>query len=514
MVYSTIGLLPILILAAASFVGLFDDFDAYSEILIPNARRAKLLLNSFVLSGLVSLICVIFGWGGAVFLWRLPQRISTFLAWLLMPLLALPSHVYAMTWLSISSFLKELLGLDSLSFVQGWWAATWIEVAAFSPLALGIVWLGLRNIDPELIEASRMLKTDMATLIHVVLPLSAPVVVTGGGIIFLFSLLEFSVPSLFQINVYSLELFAEFSATNNPERVFILSLPLIMIAIAIIIFLLTPIRNLTLRFTHQSIPWKVPINLPRWAEYLGWGIGIILILQFVLPSVVMIVSLGSLGKLFRNIGQAFYEIGYSLKIAGLAGLFSLPIAIGLAKTLSGKNALSRVLWPLVLLPLAMPGSLIGISLIYVFNLKWLRHDALLSTMPVLALLGRFLPVAALILVAQFRRVDTLLLDAARLFQPSRIKRNIFVNIPMFVPGLFASFGMVFAFGLGELSSVLMVVPPGKETLTMRIYNYLHYGASDSVLGLGLLLTLSVFLTVGGIAMLNFWWSKYTASFDR
>jgi iron(III) transport system permease protein len=44
-----------------------------------------------------------------------------------------------------------------------------------------------------------------------------------------------------------------------------------------------------------------------------------------------------------------------------------------------------------------------------------------------------------------------------------------------------------------LGAALMVVPPGESTLTMRIYNYLHYGASSTVSGLSLVLTAVVAL---------------------
>jgi iron(III) transport system permease protein len=39
----------------------------------------------------------------------------------------------------------------------------------------------------------------------------------------------------------------------------------------------------------------------------------------------------------------------------------------------------------------------------------------------------------------------------------------------------------------------MVIPPGRTTLTIRIYNYLHFGASDAVSGLCVLLILLVIL---------------------
>jgi iron(III) transport system permease protein len=40
--------------------------------------------------------------------------------------------------------------------------------------------------------------------------------------------------------------------------------------------------------------------------------------------------------------------------------------------------------------------------------------------------------------------------------------------------------VVFVLAAGELGATLIVAPPGHATLTIKIYNYLHYGASEAV----------------------------------
>ena len=42
----------------------------------------------------------------------------------------------------------------------------------------------------------------------------------AGGLIFLLSLMDYSVPSLFGVNVYAMEIFAEFIAGYEPARAF------------------------------------------------------------------------------------------------------------------------------------------------------------------------------------------------------------------------------------------------------------------------------------------------------
>jgi iron(III) transport system permease protein len=55
--------------------------------------------------------------------------------------------------------------------------------------------------------------------------------------------------------------------------------------------------------------------------------------------------------------------------------------------------------------------------------------------------------------------------------------------------------MIFALSMGEYGIVLLITPPGYQMLTIKIYNYLHYGSSDVVFALNLF----VFLLVVAVA---------------
>ena len=74
-----------------------------------------------------------------------------------------------------------------------------------------------------------------------------------------------------------------------------------------------------------------------------------------------------------------------------------------------------------------------------------------------------------------------------------------MRLPLLAPGLVAAACMVFALSAGELGATLLVIPPGLETVTIRMYNYLHYGSSGAVAGLGLVMT-ALMLAAGGMAV--------------
>jgi iron(III) transport system permease protein len=458
----------------------------------------------------VSFIAMLLGWMSAVMLWRWRGRENVALVWLVLPLAALPPYVHALVWLNVTSSVENLLRRVgwSLDLLSGWGGSVWVGVAAYSPLVLGFAWLGLGSVAPELIEAGRLARPDFRVLLRIVLPLSLPATLTGGGIVFLLSLLDYSVPSLLQVNVYALEIFAEYSASNSAERALLLGLPLLVLATGIVAALLEPLRALTLRQVFHRPVFANPPRWPVWFLGLGWALGALLIAQALLPLITLLSLGGDLWHLVLTITQARAEIGYSLWTATLAALFSLPLAYALARLLLQGNSQGKLLWLIVVTPAVVPASLVGIGFIYLFNHSLLSGRSLLENMmPALAAVTRFLPFGILIILAQLRRTDARLDDAARVFLPSGWRRGVLITVPLLAPGLLAATGLIFTLSIGELGATLMVVPPGQATLTMRIYNYMHYGASDAIAGLSLVIAVSVLLAGGVVAVVAALWSR-------
>jgi iron(III) transport system permease protein len=148
---------------------------------------------------------------------------------------------------------------------------------------------------------------------------------------------------------------------------------------------------------------------------------------------------------------------------------------------------------------SLPSPLVGIGLIVLWNSLLPAGIYGTVAMPVLAALARFVPIASLIMLAQLRHTDPLLTDAARVFRQGMFGMWIQVRLPLLAPGLVAAACMVFALSAGELGATLLVIPPGFETVTIRMYNYLHYGSSAAVAGLGLVMTL-LMLIAGSVAV--------------
>jgi iron(III) transport system permease protein len=208
------------------------------------------------------------------------------------------------------------------------------------------------------------------------------------------------------------------------------------------------------------------------------------------PLGVLIAQTGSWAQFSQSVGEARSEISFTLLTAAAAGLLCLPLGLALSGELMQKGLRGRMGWLLMLAPLAVPAPLVGIGLIAVWNRDLPVAVYGSAWMPVLAMLARFSALAALLALAQARRTDVRLFEAADIFQPGLLKTWLVVRLPLLAPGLLAAAGVVFVLSAGELGATLIVAPPGQATLTMRIYNYLHYGASGTVAGLCLSMALA------------------------
>jgi iron(III) transport system permease protein len=74
-------------------------------------------------------------------------------------------------------------------------------------------------------------------------------------------------------------------------------------------------------------------------------------------------------------------------------------------------------------------------------------------------------------------------------------RNIVM--PLSRQSLITAFFIVFILSFGELGTTLLVIPPGRETIVIKIYNLMHYGAEQLVAALCVIL-IAIILAMSGL----------------
>ena len=154
----------------------------------------------------------------------------------------------------------------------------------------------------------------------------------------------------------------------------------------------------------------------------------------------------------------------------------------LSATLSGAAGLAWWRWrgaALLWLLFLVPGVLLGIGLIYALN----RGVRSLYQSAGVVILGLALRYAALSWTGArdaMKAVVPAATEFARLSGATRWHCLRHVHWPLIAPELGAIWFVTYLLCLWDVETLVLIIPPGCETLALRIFNLLHYGHNGQV----------------------------------
>lgn len=359
---------------------------------------------------------------------------------------------------------------------QAWWTAlgwsppslmaAWLaQSLALTPLAAAVLGMAWDQIDGDQIDVLRCCSSP-AGVRSGAAALMRPGLMAAAGLASLLTLNDYTVPSLFGVDLYAMELFARFSADGDAGRTTLLALPLALLA------LLTawPAVGLARRW---AAPGSGARRQPRRLAngWLGAAGDLVLAACVGLPLGLLILSAGSPRTWPAAAAAVAPDLLGTLKVAGLGGLMACALGAALVP------GLRRGAWWL-LAPALVPGALVGVAVIGLLGSPMGDQLARTSAPPALACALRFAPLAALVLLAHGASLDRGLCDAARVHGGSRWSVWWRGFWPLWWPGLALAFLVPAALTCNELPATVLTLAPGHGTVTVRIYNLLHYGASQ------------------------------------
>lgn len=182
----------------------------------------------------------------------------------------------------------------------------------------------------------------------------------------------------------------------------------------------------------------------------------------------------------------------SLKVAGVAVLFSLPVGLAVAWLLSRRDFPGKtVLNGLVHLPLVLPPVVTGYLLLLSFGRKGPIGGFLEQSLGLIFSFrwtGAALAAAVMgfpLLVRSIRlsldAVDVRLEDAASTLGASPVRVFLTITLPLILPGMLAGAILAFAKAMGEFGATITFVSniPGEtQTLASAIYTYTQVPGGD------------------------------------
>lgn len=411
--------------------------------------------------------------------------------------LLVPPYVAAIGWLHllgragpVNRALAALLGLRAPPlnpYTMG--GVVWVLGLVASPLASLPLAAALERANPELEEEARLHSGPWGVLWHVTLPLALPALVSGMVLAWLVALSEFAVPSFFGVHVYTVEVFTRFGAFFDHRAGTMAALPLLALGLAA--FWLQGL--LDERHAVAVVEASASLVPRRYSGRWRWGALALCLLPTLLGALLPLAALAYRAPAPADYafawqaasGEVVNSLLFALLASGSAVVAALPIAWLVAR--APDRRLGNAVQGLAMAPLAVPGLVLGIGMIRLWNrgLPWqwvYRSPAIV----VLGELAHALPFATVSLAAVWRTVPSALEDAARLSGATTLEAGRRLLLPLLRPGVVAAWALAFVAAVSELQTTLLVYPPGAATLPVRIFTLQHDGIAENVAALCLI----------------------------
>jgi ABC-type Fe3+ transport system permease subunit len=466
----------------------------------------KSIGNSLVIASLVSFLSVIFGCGFAFLFTKTNLRFKNSLRFLLLLPLLLPPYIITVAWTDVWLF----FGLPK-NFIYSLSAVIFILTTIYIPLATFIISGSLQNIAASIEEAGEMMTSYKTVFLKIILPLIRPALFSSFILIFILSVSEFAVPSYLSVNVFTTEIFTQFAAFYNFLAAIAHALALTGICLLLIIperFYLSQAPFIS--FGKKSSNHKTILleNSLKWML-----ICVAYIFLFVLLPLFMLVWQsvnGNLTSFGGIIEQLLPSLTDSLLLASSGALLITLLGFAFA-TLSVKYKIKTADF-LLLLVFAVPAIVTGIALAKFYNTPSLNLIYGSSLIILIAFTARFLFISEKIIANSMMQIPASFQEAALLMGASPLYVFRKITFPLLFEALFTSFFIILIFCIGELTTVIMVYPPGISLLPVRIFTLMANAPQSTVSAMCLVALLFALLLIammmgGRKILINQQWKK-------
>jgi iron(III) transport system permease protein len=422
--------------------------------------------------------------------------------------LLIPPYILAVAWFSIAG----RTGLVSRHLPDAWSQAisaqffglagcVWVLTSVLMPVAMLLTMAFLRIVNPHLENAGRLVAGWPSVLYRITLPLMFPVIAFAAILTFLLSLGEVGVPMYLRYPVYPVESLIQFAAFYDFRAATTAATPLLFITL-VILALQTGLQQRVLDLGRRTPKGEeTKIALDRWRFPL---LVLVLALAFTLVAapLLALIAQSSSAEAYR---EAFSRAGASIlrSIAFAAAGATLLAILGFFwGYLAARRTLS--LWWfnewLALFLFALPGSIIGIGLIGLWNTG---ATGFIYATPLIIIMGYVAQYAILpmrVISASLGAVPKSLEDAARLSGAGWFMTLRRIVLPLAKRGLIAAWLIAYVFAVRDAAISIVVYPPGQDTLPVRILTLMANGAPSLIAALCVMM-IAVTMVPLGIAAL-------------
>jgi iron(III) transport system permease protein len=443
-----------------------------------------LLLNSLLVSGLTTLLAGVLGFAGALALASVELRWRRCLLFTAVTALVLPPFLVTNCWLELlgnNGSWRSWLPLNIYSLGGTIWLLTLLTWPLTTLMMLG-AWSRLEA--PQL-ECDAMVR-GWALIRGLLWPMARGAIGQAAVLTFVLALNNFAVPVILQVRVFPEELWLAFTTRLDEAGAWAASWPMIA-APALGLWLL---RRANVSWPNKEGAATEEIFRRQLGR--GWFVAsaavtaLLLLLSVALPMQQLAASSRTWSELPNLFRAAPDTIWNSFAFAAITA--SLCVVIGLV---SWRLHIGLFLW----LPFLIPGVLLGRSMIAAFNGTFIYGTA---GVVVLAFALRYIALPWTAIAHARSAVDPDVVDAARVSGATGWPLFGRIVWPQIAAQVAAAWYITYLLCLWDVETLVLIYPPGGETLALRIFNLLHYGHNAQVN------TLCVTLLALAVAPLGVW----------
>lgn len=364
--------------------------------------------------------------------------------------------------------------------IYGFWGVVFSQVIGYFPMGYMLVESTLRNMNPSLEHASRDLGSNQwRTLRKVTLPLAKSGIIKAALLVFVMAMADFSNPLIIggKEAFLASETYLAVVGIHNMELAAVMGVFLIVPSLIIFIFQTYFLKDTNLEtISGESGGSNAPLS--KSVKTVVTTISTLFIV-FILGMFAMVV----LGAFVKIIGinntftlDHFTEINdwSSLKTSIIVSLIAAVFAaiIGLLqgylfarKPIPGK----KILEFLTLFGLAVPGTVMGIGYVLIFNGSPFFLTGTV-TLLVLNMTFRKIGVGMENSISKMHQIDSTMEEASSDLGAGPYRTFLKIVAPLLTPSFVAGFVYTFMTAMVSISSVVFLISPGTNLVAVEILN--------------------------------------------
>jgi iron(III) transport system permease protein len=483
------------------------------------------LLNTLKIAFLTTVTAVPFGALLAWILGRTNVPCRKLLELLLIIPIFISPLIGALSWIALGAprsgfvnviwtrFLGQSQNLVNIFSLSG---IVFVMFLYFVPYAYLFVVGALKNMDPNIEDASRMLGGGiLTTLRRITFPLIKPALFSSALLIFVLSAELFSVPTMLGTpiriqtipsNIY----FAVDYGGGMANEAAAAGTMLFWITAGGILIYYRMVRESRRYVTISGKGYRPRIIDLGKGKFIALGVYLFyLLLSVVLPYLSLL--LGSFMKYmtpdlswqlftlknYRDLllPENFLAIKNTLFLAVVGASISVIFCILVSfVSLRTKNWLGRAVDYLAMLPISIPAIALAVGMLwayitlplYLYGTIWIL---------LVAYMTRFLGYGVRIFSSSLVQIDPELEEASRISGASPYRTMWRITTPLLRPAMLSAWTMLFVFFTVEISASILLYTSKTITMSVAMWNFLAMGGSINAFAIGIVQTTIVFIVL-------------------